>query len=89
MLLSRERFIESSKRPLESARRGMSASYAIGVESRDAVDATVTRAVESGASRASEPQDHGYMYVSSFFDPDGHHFQVFWMDPAPFPTGPS
>jgi predicted lactoylglutathione lyase len=22
------------------------------------------------------------MYGSSFYDPDGHHWEVFWMDPA-------
>jgi predicted lactoylglutathione lyase len=28
------------------------------------------------------PQDHGFMYASSFYDLDGHHWEVFWMDPA-------
>jgi predicted lactoylglutathione lyase len=26
-------------------------------------------------------QDQGFMYTRSFHDPDGHHFEVFWMDP--------
>jgi len=26
--------------------------------------------------------DHGFMYGWSFLDPDGHHWEVFWMDPA-------
>jgi predicted lactoylglutathione lyase len=29
-----------------------------------------------------EPQDHGFMYDWSFDDPDGHHWEVFWIDPA-------
>jgi predicted lactoylglutathione lyase len=24
----------------------------------------------------------GFMYSRSFFDPDGHHWEVLWMDPA-------
>ena len=84
MLLSLERFRGISKRPLANSRRTSSAMYAIGVESREAVMATVTRALECGASAAADPQDHGYMFAWSFYDPDGHHFELFWMDPAPF-----
>jgi len=84
MLLSTERFLGISGRPLADARGTSSAWYALGVESREAVSATVTRALECGASPADDPRDHGYMYAWSFYDPDGHHFEVFWMDPAPF-----
>jgi predicted lactoylglutathione lyase len=28
-----------------------------------------------------DPQDHGFMYQSSFYDLDGHHWEVVWMDP--------
>jgi hypothetical protein len=28
------------------------------------------------------------MYSRSFFDPDGHGWQVMWMDPAAAETGP-
>lgn len=88
MLLSTERFLRVSKRPLGDACRTTSAMYAIGVDSREAVRATVTRALESGGSFAAGPQDHGYMYAWSFYDPDGHHFEVFWVDPTPFPAKP-
>jgi uncharacterized membrane protein len=27
-------------------------------------------------------EDHGFMYSRSFFDLDGHGWQVMWMDPA-------
>jgi uncharacterized protein len=84
MLVSTERFAGFSRRPLGDVRRTTSALYAIGVESREAVWATVTRALACGASPAADPQDYGYMYVGSFYDPDGHHFEVFWIDPTPF-----
>jgi hypothetical protein len=38
--------------------------------------------VAAGGSHAVEPQDHGFMYGWSFYDLDGHHWEVFWMDPA-------
>jgi predicted lactoylglutathione lyase len=39
----------------------------------------------AGRTRWS-PQDHGFMYGWSFYDLDGHHWEVFWMDPASIPA---
>ena len=50
--------------------------------SRAEVDELVKKAVAAGGSRAMDPQDHGLMYASSFYDIDGHHWEVLWMDPA-------
>ena len=55
---------------------------ALSCESRDEVNAMVKTALEAGGSPAGEVQDHGFMYAWSFFDPDGHHWEVMWMDPA-------
>jgi predicted lactoylglutathione lyase len=82
MLLTKEKFESFSKRPLGDARRETNALYAVGVNSRADVDEMVKKAVASGGSHALEPQDHGFMYGWSFYDPDGHHWEVFWMDPA-------
>ena len=45
------------------------------------VDELVKKAIAAGGQHAMEPQDHGFMYGWSFYDPDGHHWEVFWMDP--------
>ena len=34
-----------------------------------------------GGSHAADPIDHGFMYGWSFYDLDGHHWEVFHMDP--------
>ena len=82
MLLDRERFTGFSKRPLGDPRRETNAMFALSVNSREEVDAMVRKAVAAGGSHAVEPQDHGFMYGWSFYDLDGHHWEVFWMDPA-------
>jgi predicted lactoylglutathione lyase len=81
MLLTTERFKDFSKRPVGDARKETSALFAISVNSRDEVDALVQKAVAAGGSHAADPQDHGFMYAWSFYDLDGHHWEVFWMDP--------
>ena len=81
MLLNKDRFTGFSKRPLGDPRRETNALFAISVNSREEVDAMVKKAVAAGGSHAVDPQDHGFMYGWSFYDLDGHHWEVFWMDP--------
>jgi predicted lactoylglutathione lyase len=45
------------------------------------VDQFVGRAIDAGGRQAMEPIDRGFMYGRSFYDPDGHHWEAFWMDP--------
>jgi predicted lactoylglutathione lyase len=47
---------------------------------------THTEAIAAGGSPANEPQDHGFMYGHSFQDPDGHIWEVIWMDPNGMPA---
>jgi predicted lactoylglutathione lyase len=55
--------------------------FAISCNSRADVDDTVTKAIAAGGTHAMKPQDHGFMYGWSFYDLDGHHWEVLWMDP--------
>jgi len=82
MLLTRDKFGSFSNRPVGDPRQETNAIFALGVDSREAVDAMVKKAVQLGGSHALEPMDHGFMYGWSFYDLDGHHWEVFWMDPA-------
>jgi uncharacterized protein len=56
--------------------------YALSCDSRAKVDLLVQKALAAGGSPAMPAQDHGFMYAWSFRCPDGHHFEVVWMDPA-------
>lgn len=85
MLLTRERFAEFSRRPTGDPRTETSALFALSAKSRAEVDEMVHAAVAAGGSHAADAQDHGFMYGWSFYDPDGHHWEVFWMDPAAIP----
>jgi predicted lactoylglutathione lyase len=86
MLLTKERFTGFSGRPIGDARRETNALFALSVNSREEVDAMVHRALAAGGAHAVDPQDHGFMYGWSFYDLDGHHWEVFWMDPSAIPA---
>ena len=82
MLLTRDRFKDFIKRELADNNMYTGSIYALGVDSRDQVDEMVRKAIEAGGSYAADAQDHGFMYGRSFYDLDGHHWEVFWMDPS-------
>ncbi|WP_369144138.1 VOC family protein [Streptomyces sp. R44] len=54
----------------------------LSAESREKVDQLADRALAAGGGPAKEPMEMDFMYGRSFTDLDGHHWEVFWMDPA-------
>lgn len=82
MLLTEPRFQGFAKRPMSDSRTTSAALFALSASSREEVDELVRKAITAGGSPAADPVDHGFMYGSSFFDLDGHHWEVFWMDPS-------
>lgn len=82
MLLSRDKFAEFAKLPIADPRTHTQALFCFAVTSRDEVDAVGTAALAAGGTEADGAEDFGYMYSRSFFDLDGHGWQVMWMDPA-------
>jgi uncharacterized protein len=82
MLLVRERFGEFTKKPIVDSHQSVEVILAISAESRAEVDAMADKALSSGGAPGNPTQDLGFMYNRSFEDPDGHIWEVFWMDPA-------
>lgn len=60
---------------------------ALSATSREEVDALVDRAVLAGGQDVRS-QDLGFMYGRSYADPDGHVWEVMWMDPPAATGGP-
>ncbi|MER7534848.1 VOC family protein [Streptomyces sp. NPDC097704] len=54
----------------------------LSAESREKVDQLADRALAAGGGPAKDPLEMGSIYGRSFADLDGHHWEVFWMDPA-------
>ena len=82
MLLTEERFKDFTKKEISDAKKTTEVLIAIDAESREAVDDLVRKAVSAGGSIYADPQDHGWMYGHSFADPDGHQWEVLYMDEA-------
>lgn len=86
MLLGRETFAQYAKLPIADPTTHTLALYCFSVSTRDEVDAVSAAALAAGGTEADGAEDHGFMYSRSFFDLDGHGWQVMWMDPAAAPA---
>ncbi len=81
MLLMEPFFKTFTKRELCDTTKQTESLLALLCSSRAEVDEMVKKAVAVGGKHAMDPQDHGFMYGWSFYDLDGHHWEVLWMDP--------
>jgi uncharacterized protein len=81
MLLTQTRFKDFTKKQICDTKFHTEGLFALSASSRAEVDALVKAALAGGGTPALEPVDHGFMYSHSFYDPDGHHWEVLHMDP--------
>ena len=83
MLLTHEKFRQFTPKRIADARETSEVLLCLSADSREAVDEVVGQAAAAGGSADPGPkQDHGFMYGRSFEDPDGHIWEVMWMDVA-------
>ena len=81
MLLAEPFFKTFTKREVCDTSRQTEGLFALSCDSRAEVDEMVDKAIAAGGKHAVDKQDHGFMYGWSFYDLDGHHWEVMWMDP--------
>ena len=79
MLLEHPRFAAFTAKPAGDPHATTSAIVAVSAADRASVDALADAALAAGGRAAKDPLDYGQMYGRSFYDLDGHHWEVMWM----------
>ena len=83
MLLTHDKFRQFTPKKIADAKTHSEVLICLSADSRDAVDDVVSKAKSAGGAADPSPkQDYGFMYGRSFEDPDGHIWEVMWMDVA-------
>ncbi len=83
MLLTHDKFRQFTRKRIADSRETTEVLICVSAESREAVDGTIAKAGAAGGRIDPGPkQDYGFMYGRSFEDPDGHTWEVMWMDVA-------
>jgi predicted lactoylglutathione lyase len=81
MLLTHDKFSFFCKKKIIDAKTNVEALFCLSENSKDDVDATIDKAwAAGGKADPTAKQDYGFMYGRSFEDPDGHIWEVMWMD---------
>lgn len=80
MLLVESRFSDFTTKEICAATTHTETILALSADSREGVDELVNKALEAGGQPSNEPTDMTGMYGWSFQDPDGHLWEVIWMD---------
>ena len=80
MILTHGHWAQFTDKPIADTRSTSAVINAIGVDASGDVDTLVERAVAAGATEGKS-QEFGFMRSRSFSDPDGHTWEVMWMDP--------
>ena len=87
MLLTEPMFKNFTKKKIADATKTTEVLIAIDMETKEKVDELVNKAAEAGGSIYADPQDHGWMYQYGFADPDGHQWELLFMDMDKIPKG--
>ncbi len=85
MLLTHKKFSEFTKRKIADTKSTVAVINSLSVESTDAVNEFMTKALNAGAVEPNEAKDYGFMLQRSLEDLDGHLWEVFYMDLSKFP----
>ena len=91
MLLKHDFYSTFTRKPIADAHQSSQVLLAISADSTGEVDATIEKAGAAGGIADPGPSQDmgGMMYERSFEDPDGHHWEVVWMDPKAAEQGAS
>jgi len=90
MILTHAKFSQFTPRPIADARAGSEVLICLSADSREQVDSFIERGVAAGGTADPSPkQDYGVMYGRSIADPDGHIWEIMWMDAAAAEAGAS
>ena len=85
MLMTPARFADFVEGDVADARKSTEVLLALSADSREEVDRLKSAALAHGGGAWKPEQDHGFMYGTSFTDPDGHVWEAVWMDMTQVP----
>jgi predicted lactoylglutathione lyase len=84
VMLTHDFYRTFTTKPVADANNASQVLLCISREDRAGVDSIVDAAAGAGGKADPGPKQEmgGFMYGRSFEDPDGHHWEAMWMDPA-------
>jgi len=85
MLLTFPRFKDFIKKEIADTTKTTGVINSLSLGSVEKMNEMADKALKAGGTEPTEPKDYGFMQQRSFEDPDGHFWEVFYMDISQFP----
>lgn len=80
MVMKQERFADFSVTPIADTANSTEVINCLSARSREEVDSLFAKAMNNGGSAWQEKMEQGPMYGHSFADPDGHAWEILFME---------
>ena len=86
MIMTHEKFATFATKPIADTKNNVAALFSLSVDSLEEVHKIVDAGIQTGGVEPVEMRDYGFMQQRTIEDPDGHTWEVFYMDLSKFPT---
>lgn len=87
MLLTHEKFSGFTTKPIADTKTNVAGLFSLSVSSVDEVNRITASGVKAGGTEPNEMRDYGFMQQRTIEDPDGHTWEIFYMDMSKIPSG--
>lgn len=85
MIMTHEKFTTFATKPIADTKSNLAGLFSLSVDSIDEVNNILTNGLNSGGTEPLEMRDYGFMQQRTIEDPDGHTWEIFYMDITKFP----
>lgn len=85
MIMTHEKFTTFATKPIADTKSNLAGLFSLSVDSIDEVNNILTNGLNSGGTEPHEMRDYGFMQQRTIEDPDGHTWEIFYMDITKFP----
>ena len=85
MILSHEKFKSFTNKPIADTKSNIAGLYSLSLSSIDEMNQLMENGLKAGGTEPNPMRDYGFMQQRTLEDPDGHTWEVFYMDLSKIP----
>src|SRR5687767_7412463 len=86
MILTHEKFEKFATKPIADTKANLAALFSLSVNNIEEVNSIMENGLNAGGTEPHEMRDYGFMQQRSVEDPDGHTWEIFYMDMSKIPA---
>ena len=85
MILTHEKFKTFASKPIADTKNNIAGLFSLSLDSVDKMNEVAQGGVDAGGTEPVPMRDYGFMQQRTVEDPDGHTWELFYMDMSKLP----